>query len=73
VLFGVFPFGGGEDIKPSAFWRDPSELEESFAYLSFSRRSISSQEPGGMVLQVLQAFGIPQGKHLYFISVSGHF
>jgi hypothetical protein len=24
-------------------------------------------------LQVLRAFGIPQRKHLYFISVSGHF
>jgi hypothetical protein len=27
----------------------------------------------GKVLQVLRAFGIPQRKHLYFISVSGHF
>ncbi len=26
-----------------------------------------------ILLQVLRAFGIPQRKHLYFISVSGHF
>jgi hypothetical protein len=29
--------------------------------------------PRPMFLQVLRAFGIPQRKHLYFISVSGAF